>query len=376
MILNEIKLAGQVTRRVYQRTLENDSSKDYYFVMRDTTNIQPVIMEYGFLDNVADAARLRFNWMRYAEATVKATVDYIGYPYRPPYAEEIVYTVQAGDTLFNIAQRFQTTVEAIMQLNNLTSTNISVGQRLKIPFFGVTPPVPEETFPYTVVAGDTLFSLANRFNTTVAELKRINNLASDALNVGQILQIPGIAPTTPTPITYTVVRGDTLFSIANRFGTTVDAIMRLNNLTTTNLSIGQQLLIPEGETPIPPITPPITRPTLRYGDRGQDVVDLQNLLVSFGYSIGTVDGIFGTATQNAVRAFQTSRGLTADGIVGNATWNALLSGTTPITYTVIRGDTLFSLANRFGTTVNAIMNLNNLTSTTLSIGQQLLIPTT
>ena len=370
MILNELKLAGQVTRKVYQKALESDPTEDYYYVMRDTNNTQPIIVEYGFIDNTADATRLRYNWMRYAEAVIKATCEYIGYPYRPPYNEEIIYTVLAGDTLFNIAQKFQTTVEAIMALNNLTSSSITVGQRLKIPVLGTMPPPSETTFTYTVTAGDTLFSIANRFGTTVAELRRINNLTSDILRIGQQLQIPS----TPVPgektFTYTVVAGDSLWAIAQRFGTTVAELRRLNNLTSDALTIGQELQVPSADG----TTPPATRPTLRLGDRGKDVTDLQNLLVSFGYNIGSVDGIFGQATQNAVKAFQSARGLPADGIVGPATWNVLLNGSTPITYTVVRGDTLFSIAQRFGTTANAIIALNNLSSTSLSIGQQLLVP--
>ena len=316
MILNEIKLTGQKTRTAFQKRLDTEPTKDYYYIMRETTNIQPVIVEYAFLDNAADASRLRYNWMRYAEAVIKATCEYIGYPYRPPYSEHIVYTVQAGDTLFNIAQRFKTTVAELVRINNLTSNTISVGQRLLIPFFETTTP-PADTFTHTVVSGDTLFSLANRFGTTVDEIKRINNLTSNALSLGQQLQIPLTDSTTP---------------------------------------------------------PTTSRPTLRLGDRGKDVTDLQNLLVSFGYSPGSIDGVFGQGTLNAVKAFQTARGLVSDGVVGAATWNALLSENTPLTHIVVSGDTLFSIANRFGTTVNAILQLNNLTSTTLTLGQRLLIP--
>ena len=243
MILNEIKLTGQVVRRVFQRTLPENPNQDYYYLMRLTTNLQPVIVEYGFLDNEADATRLKFNWMRYAEAVVKATCEYIGYPYRPPYVGEIVYTVVAGDTLFSIAQRFKITVEALMRANNLTSTTLTIGQRLLIPIFTTPPELPnEETFIYTVVAGDSLWSIAQRFNTTVAEIRRLNNLTSDLLSIGQQLRIPGIQA--PAYILYTVVAGDSLWSIAQRFNTTVAEIRRLNNLTSDLLSIGQQLKIP------------------------------------------------------------------------------------------------------------------------------------
>lgn len=324
MILNEINLAGQVVRRVYQRPSTTDPNVDYYYILRDTAAIQAVIVEYGFLDNVADAERLRFNWMRYAEAVVKATCEYIGYAYRPPYSDEIVYVVQPGDTLFNIAQRFQTTVNAIMSLNNLTSTEIRVGQQLKIPFF--TPEPPPQTTTHTVVAGDTLFSIAQRFNTTVGE------------------------------------------------------IMRLNNMTSTNITVGQVLIVPI--TIAPPEPPPIPeiRPTLRQGDRGESVRELQTMLNALGFSVGAVDGVFGNATYLAVRNFQAANGLTVDGIVGPSTWTALDNamiapppGETFV-YTVVAGDSLFRIAQRFNTTVDEIMRLNNLTTTALSIGQQLLIP--
>ena len=148
----------------------------------------------------------------------------------------ITYTVVAGDTLWRLAQRFNTTVDAIKRLNNLTSDNLTIGQQLLIP----TTNNPD-TMVYIVVAGDTLWRLAQRFNTTVDTIKRLNNLTSDSLSVGQQLLIPTSGQTGRT---YTVVAGDTLWKIAQRFNTTVDVLKRLNNLTSDSLTIGQQLLIP------------------------------------------------------------------------------------------------------------------------------------
>ena len=228
---------------------------------------------------------------------------------------------------------------------------------------------------YTVISGDTLFSIANRFNTTVNDLMRINNLASNSIRVGQVLRITTEDVTEET-FTYTVVSGDTLFNIANRYNTTVDTIMRLNNLSSAAITIGQPLLIPSNITSPPVVTPP-NRPTIRQGDRGDHVRALQQILTNLGISTGPIDGIFGPMTASAVRSFQTANGLTADALVGPLTWTQLYNlNSNPVntTYTVVRGDTLFSIANRFNTTVTAIRSLNNLTTDVLSVGQVLRIP--
>jgi len=207
-------------------------------------------------------------------------------------AEYITYTVKSGDTLFSIASRYRTTVDAIKKLNNLTSNLLNIGQVLRIPASN------EENEPsstYVVKPGDTLFSIASRYNTTVDAIKRLNNLASNVLSIGQVLRIPGSNMGDEIFSTYVVKPGDTLFSIASRYNTTVDAIKRLNNLMSNVLSIGQVLKIP-------------------------------------------------TTSSNPY-----------------------------ITYIVQRGDTLFSIASRYNTTVDAIKRLNNLVSNVLSIGQTLRI---
>ena len=93
---------------------------------------------------------------------------------------------------------------------------------------------------YTVQRGDNLYSIANKYNTTVNEIKSLNNLTSNNLSIGQQLRIPTNASGN---ITYTVQKGDNLYSIARKYNTTVNEIKRKNNLTSNNLSIGQQLII-------------------------------------------------------------------------------------------------------------------------------------
>lgn len=97
------------------------------------------------------------------------------------------YTVRAGDSLWKIAQRYGTTVEALKAANNLTSDNLQIGQVLKIP---AAQSGPSPSLQYTVRPGDTLWLIAQRYGTTVEALKAANNLTTDLLNIGQTLKIP------------------------------------------------------------------------------------------------------------------------------------------------------------------------------------------
>ena len=89
-----------------------------------------------------------------------------------------------------------------------------------------------------------MWLLAKRFGTTVDAIKSLNGLTSDALYIGQVLKIP-VSSGVPSYFEYTVRSGDTLWLLAKRFGTTVDAIKSLNGLTGDELDIGQVLLIPD-----------------------------------------------------------------------------------------------------------------------------------
>ena len=103
---------------------------------------------------------------------------------------------------------------------------------------------------YIVKAGDTLYGISNQFGVSVTELARINNVKAETLQIGQELIIPSSSGTNPnTMFMYTVKAGDSLYSIARKYNTTVDALKDLNNLTSTTLSIGQVLRIPEMYTP-------------------------------------------------------------------------------------------------------------------------------
>jgi LysM repeat protein len=155
--------------------------------------------------------------------------------------------VQWGDTLFSLARRYGTTVEAIVALNGLAdASNISVGQVLMIP--GTSAPAPGSGQVYIVQRGDTLFSIARRFGSTVEAIQRANGIVNPTyISVGQRLVIPeGGVPPTAGGTTYTVQAGDTLYSIAAKFGTNVWDIVVANNLLEPYwILVGQVLTIPQ-----------------------------------------------------------------------------------------------------------------------------------
>lgn len=346
-ILENIGATGQETRKYYQRRLPSDTSKDYYFIHRNTGNLEPLIVEYGFIDNTKDVEFLKENYEELAEAVISAVANYIGVPYKAPNGLITnTYVVQKGDTLYSIANKLGTTVSELKKENNLTSNTLQIGQVLRIPTKEI---YEEEENVYVVKKGDTLYSIAAANNTTVDELKRINNLTSNILSTGQLLKIPSeLLPET----TYTVKKGDSLYSIATKYNTTVDELKRINNLTSNTLSIGQVLKLPS--------------------DKVSDVEKEENTI---SYTVQKGDSLYSIA-----RKYSTIIDKIKD--LNNLTTNLLSIGQVLLiptdtnletTYTVQKGDSLYSIAKKYDTTVDRLKQLNNLSSNLLSIGQILIV---
>ena len=229
-ILDELEKDGIPTRTAYQRRLPNNPSKDYYFIHRETGSTQPIIIEYGYMTTPQDLKRVQENYKKYVNAVVKGVLDTfdIGEEILPDDTKN-TYTVKPGDTLWSIARRFNTTVEDLMKYNNLSSDVINVGTILTIPN---STDSSLNSSMYVVKAGDTLWNIAKRYNTTVENLMMMNNLNTDLITIGQRLMVPN-------KNVYIVKAGDTLWNIAKRNNTTVENLMMLNNLNTDLIKPGQ-----------------------------------------------------------------------------------------------------------------------------------------
>lgn len=170
-----------------------------------------------------------------------------------------IYTVKKGDNLYEIAKKYNTTPEELISLNNLQNTLLSIGQTLKVP--QTTNQTSDNIYQiYVVKSGDNLYDIAEKYDMTVYELMAINNLQNTLLSIGQELKVKSnIEDSLPENIeecfgtwykepmyqTYTVKNGDSLYIIANKYNTTVENLITLNNLKSDALQIGQVLKVKE-----------------------------------------------------------------------------------------------------------------------------------
>lgn len=228
----------------------------------------------------------------------------------PEVCETTTYVVKKGDTIYGIARKFHIKPNDIMRTNGIDKdTTLRIGQSLEIPCSrtNISQAIIQEKEnggkEYIVVAGDSLYKISRKYGISVKELRDNNNLSSDTLRVGQKLMLPSnareSAVTTTSKLggdgTYTVVRGDSIYVIAKRFGVSQADLMRVNNISSPErLQIGQTLKIPTKDTVVtnkptpivhnvqPNIQPPAITDngnlyTIQYGDTVSGIAQRLNV---------------------------------------------------------------------------------------------------
>ena len=246
LILNNIEKRGQIKRKTYQRRLPENPNLDYYYILRETNSNEPILIEYGFIDNKNDAEKLKNNINDYAEAVVESIALYLGYPYNYKDLEK-EYIVKPGDTLYSISQRFNISIDELKRINNLLSNVLSIGQIIKLENNDNNP-------IYIVQKGDTLYSIAKNNNISVESIIEKNNLNSSNLYIGQELYIPSTNENNNEENNdnneyeiYTIKKGDSLWKISREYGITIPQLKEINNLENFNIIVGQKILVPKKE---------------------------------------------------------------------------------------------------------------------------------
>jgi len=274
------------------------------------------------------------------------------------------YTVAAGDSYYSLAVRYNTTIQAIIDANPGIDPNfLRIGQVICIPRT-TTPSCPANTFAYTIVGGDTLYSLAARYNTTVQAIVAANpGIDPNYLRIGQIICIPRTsspAPCPPNTFSYTIVGGDTLYSLAARYNTTVQAITDVNpGIDPNSLRIGQIICIPRTTPSACPSG--TTAYTIVAGDT------LYSIAIRYSTTVQAILAVNPSINPNNLQVGQRI-------CVPAAAPQPCPQGSVP--YIIQSGDTFYSIALRYNTTVEALIRVNpNVNPNALAIGQRICIPT-
>ena len=250
------------------------------------------------------------------------------------------------------------------------------------PISGTPTPVTPQTFPYTVREGDTLGTIAAQFETDVDTLRRLNNLSSDSLGVGQLIYVPyvegitadGLPTPTPGPFLYTIQFGDTLSGIAVQFGVDPIAIQEANAATLldpNNLTVGTTILIPGYVAPADATADETEEGAASTG--GEPVAHIvqagQGLLeISAIYNVSVADIMDANGLTNDI--LRIGQELTIPGVTKRDI--AVAQGNVHV---VQAGESLLSIALIYGVTVEELQDANELDNPdSIFIGQELIIP--
>ncbi len=252
------------------------------------------------------------------------------------------YTVKKGDTLSEIALRYQVSVAQMRRWNGLSNDKIFQGQRLRFWPGGV----PRW---YRVRSGDTLSEIALRFDVPMATLRRLNTLSRNRIYPGQRIMLQDSAQKADDRRTYKVKRGDTLWKIAGLFDLSVAELKELNHMQGDTIAPGKVLIIQEA-----PVETTAEEPEFEYVVQKGDT--LSEIAQKFNVSPGLICQL---------------NHLKGDRIYPGDTLQLQPSSLEEAAYIVRAGDTLSAIALKYRLSVADLMEINGLTSSRIQVGQKL-----
>jgi peptidoglycan DL-endopeptidase LytF len=313
-----------------------------------------------------------------------------------------IHTVVAGDYLSTLAMKYGTTSEAIKEANQLSSEKILIGQVLVIPINIhnniITDLTPSTSNPssvattYKVVAGDTLYLIAKKFNTNVNQIKLVNELSSDVIFIGQLLNITSSSQggnssaneTKAIPDTYKVKPGDTLSGIAKQFNLTINFLMLNNQLTNETILAGHVLHLKENfvkgnRNQIGTVK--LLRTIEVYTKNEDGTIKFVRTLPSGGsynaYSIDYENRLYNVGGNQWLK-FSSDILFTR---VGESPRSSVIykplssNSSSNLIHIVVSGDNVWNLSVKYGIPQSELLRVNQLNiNSTLKIGQKLIIP--
>ena len=299
-----------------------------------------------------------------------------------------LHTVKSGETLFSIAKANNTTVAELQKLNDLSNGKIRLGQELKVNQADVAvsnntankEEIAATPISYKVKRGETLSSISKKYNVTEDELKASNNLKSNALRLGQNLQIAQAATQTSksaankeeaaaTSISYKVKKGETLSSISKKYNVTEDELKTMNNLKSSVIRFGQELKVNQPSemaavtngTKTTKAESAVTTYKVKKGETLSDIAEKNNVSVAELKSINNLH----TSSLRAGQQLQ---------LAGKDTQSekeAVTKAEKTIVHKVESGESLYVIAKKYNVAIDELKRLNNLEDGKIKPGQSL-----
>ncbi len=369
--LNVPRGQGEAFAEAYGKLPESDKTTFVRYTVRRGDTLGRIAKNYGVpvstvmrMNSITDARKLRVG----QRLLIPVRSENLG-------SRDITHVVARGETLSGIADKYGMKLADLRSNNSLSDDTLQVGQRLKVRTTAPDPPAaavasttrasaprssaaasspgggPQKTW-HTVKRGDSLYEIARRHSTTVAELRRLNGFGSrHVLHPGDKIRLRPDPPADPTT-TYAVKQGDTLSDIARRYGMATSELMRINSLKDDKIRVGQKLKV------------------VASGRGGSPVVHT----VASGDTLSTIAERYKTS----VDSIQRGNGLTGTTIRVGQKLTVYPSGggdTRPaertIDYRVQSGDTLGAISRRYGVSIDELMAWNDLNNHTIRPGQKL-----